>query len=88
MVTVVFTVYSDIPFWLDVSRIELLLALVAVSPEFVEAAVAAILLTEFKALDNPASRSIYVVDLGESLLLGAGLSKSMSSLTTNGSLYY
>ena len=40
MTTVVFTVYSDKSFWLDVSRIEVLLGFAAFSAEVVEAVVA------------------------------------------------
>ena len=73
MTTVVFTVYSDKSFWLDVSRIELLLGFTAVSAEVVEAVVAWLLadITDKPVFGIPDSRSIGATCLGESAL-GAG----------------
>ena len=82
MVTVVLTVYSDRPFWLDVSRMELLLGFVAVSAVVVEAVAARLcadcVAEEPTAYDIPASMSTYYSGLGESALGAGPFSRSAS----------
>ena len=91
VVTVVLTVYSDRPFWLEVSRMELLFGFVPLSAVVVEAVPARLCADcaaeEPRAYEIPASMSAYYSGRGESAL-GAGLSRSTSSLSTKGSRYY